>query len=195
MQLAHLAHELLLRLADVEQRLARLGIAEEDDEVDRVALAQRDADLRIVLEAADAGAVARARVDDDVRTPLGIDGHALGRDDAHQRVVDRPRERAAVDDRLVVEMQHRRQAFSRVLDEVVAALAHRVPEQDRALRGVDGIAVPVRPDVRGGCGMGQHRAQVVVEGLLKLLGKVLLRHLCALLEEDRNLRGDFLASG
>ena len=76
-------HELLLRLADVEQRLARLGIAEEDDEVDRVALAQRDADLRIVLEAADAGAVARARVDDHVRAPLGIDGHALGRHDAH----------------------------------------------------------------------------------------------------------------
>ena len=43
--------------------------------------------------------------------------------------------------------------------------------------------------------MGQHRAQVIVEGLLKLLGEVLLRHLCALLEEDRNLRGDFLASG
>ncbi len=61
MQLAHLAHERLLRLADVEQRLARLGIAEEDHEVDRMALAQRDADLRVVLEAADPRAVAGAR--------------------------------------------------------------------------------------------------------------------------------------
>ena len=76
MQLAHLAHELLLRVADVEQRLAGLGIAEEDDEVDRMARAQRDADLRIVLEAADAGAVAGARIDDDVGPPLRVDRHA-----------------------------------------------------------------------------------------------------------------------
>ena len=40
MQLAHVVHELLLGLADVEQRLARLGIAEEDDEVHRMAAAQ-----------------------------------------------------------------------------------------------------------------------------------------------------------
>ena len=65
-QRAHLLHELLLRLADVEQRLAGLGIAEEDDEVHRMAGAQRDADLRVVLEAADAGPVAGARIDDDV---------------------------------------------------------------------------------------------------------------------------------
>ena len=139
--------------------------------------------------------MARARVDDDVRTPLGIDGHAFGRDDAHERIVHRPRERAAVDDRFVSEMQDRRQTFSRVLDEVVAALADRVPEQDRSLCGVDGIAVPVRPDVRGGRGMGQHRAQVIVEGFLKLLGKVLLRHLRALLEEDRDLGRRFPGCG
>ena len=136
-----------------------------------MAFTQGDADLRVVLEAADAGPVARARVDDDVRTPLGIDGHAFGRDDAYERVVDRVRERAAVDDGVVGEVQDRRQAFPRVLDEVIAALADRVPEQDRSLCGVDGIVVPVRPDARGGRGMGQHRAQVVVEGLLKLLGQ------------------------
>ena len=59
MQRAHLAHELLFGFAYVEQRLPRLGIAEEDDEVDGMAVAQRDADLRIVLEAADARARAR----------------------------------------------------------------------------------------------------------------------------------------
>ena len=37
MELAHLAHELLLGLAHVDQRLSGLGIAEEDDEVDRMA--------------------------------------------------------------------------------------------------------------------------------------------------------------
>ena len=89
MQLAHAAHELLLGRADVEQRLPGLGLAEEDHEVDRMALAQRDAYLRVVLEAADAGTVAGARVDDHVGTPLGIDVTPFGRDDAHQRVVDR----------------------------------------------------------------------------------------------------------
>ena len=89
MQRAHLVHELALRRAHVEQRLPGLRIAEEDDEVDRVSRAQRDADLRVVLEAADAGAVAAARVDDDVRAPLGSTRHALGRDDAHKRIVDR----------------------------------------------------------------------------------------------------------
>ena len=70
-QLAHAVHELALGVAHVEQRLSRLGIREEDDEVDRVACVQRHADLRIVLEAADAGAVAAARVDDHVGAALG----------------------------------------------------------------------------------------------------------------------------
>ncbi len=54
-ELAHLAHELFLCLANVEQGLARLGIAKENDEVDRVSFAQGDTNLRVVLEAADAG--------------------------------------------------------------------------------------------------------------------------------------------
>ena len=131
----------LLGVAHVEQRLAGLGLAEEDHEIDRMALAQRDADLRVVLEAADAGAVAGARVDDDVGAPLRIDRHALRRHDAHQRVVDRPLERAAVEHHLVVEVQDRRLAGALVLDEVVAALAHRVPEQHRALREIDRVFV------------------------------------------------------
>ncbi len=72
-QLAHLLHELLFGMAHVEQRLPRLGIAEEDHEVDRVSGAQRDADLRVVLEAADARAVAGTRIDDHVRPQLRID--------------------------------------------------------------------------------------------------------------------------
>ncbi len=144
-QFAHLAHELLLGFADIEQRLAGLGVAEEDHEVDRVALAQRDADLRVVLEAADARAVAGARVDDHVGTALRIDGHAFRRRDLQQRVVDGARQLAPVHHGLVVEVQQRRLAFSDVLQVVVAALAHRVEEEHRALRGVDRVRDPVGP--------------------------------------------------
>src|SRR5262249_49747546 len=81
MQFAHLAHELLFRLAYTEQRLSRLRIAEEDDEIDRMAFAQRHADLRIVLEAADARPVTGARVDDHIRPALRIDYYACGWND------------------------------------------------------------------------------------------------------------------
>ena len=73
-----------------------LGIAEEDDEVDRMPGAHGDADLRVVLESADAGPVTGARIDDDVGTQRGIDRDAFGRHDAHERVVDRPLQLAAV---------------------------------------------------------------------------------------------------
>ena len=51
-------------IADVEQGLAGLGLREEGDEIDRMPVTQCNADLRVVLEAADTRAVAGARVDD-----------------------------------------------------------------------------------------------------------------------------------
>ena len=48
-----------------------IGIRVEDHEVHGVPRAQRDADFGVFLEAADARAVARARVDDHER-PLGV---------------------------------------------------------------------------------------------------------------------------
>jgi hypothetical protein len=108
-QPVHVRHELLLGVADVQQRLAGFRLGEEDDEVHGMARAQRDPHLRIVLEAADAGAMARAGIDHDVGAQLAIDLHALGRDDADQGVVDRLRQHAPVHFHLVVEMQHRGQ--------------------------------------------------------------------------------------
>ena len=60
MQRPHFPHERLFRRTHVEQRLTETGFLEEHDEVHRMPRAQRHADLRIVLEAADAGAVPRA---------------------------------------------------------------------------------------------------------------------------------------
>ena len=147
MKLAHAMDELALGVAHVEQCLSRFGIREEDDEVHRMPFVQRHSDLRIVLEAADARTVASARVDDHVRAALGIHRHALWRNDAQQRVVDRTLERAPVHHDLVVEAQHRRQSLPLVLDEVVAALAQRVPEQDGALREVDAVSRAALPRV------------------------------------------------
>src|SRR5262245_55943703 len=113
MQVAHLAHELLLRLAHVEQRLSRLRIAEEDHKVDRMAIANGDAHLRIILEAADAGTVSRAWIDDDVRPPAGIDNNAFGWNDAHQRVIDGTLQTTTIDYGFVLKMEHGRQTLAR----------------------------------------------------------------------------------
>ena len=68
--------------------------------------AQRHADLRIVLEAADAGAVP-ARIDDQVGPLGGVDDHAVRRLDVNERVIDGALELPAVEHDVVVEMQHR----------------------------------------------------------------------------------------
>ena len=142
------ADELRFGVGDVGERLPghRLGI--EDDEVDRMAGAQRDADFRVFLEAADARAVARARIDDDERALGVVDLDAARRNDAHQRVVRRPLVAARVGDELVLVVQHRRLAGGLVLEPLVAALAQRVPEQHRALRGVDLVLAPTAAQTR-----------------------------------------------
>ena len=66
-------------------------VGQEADEIAGMAGLERDADLAVGLEAADARAVPGARIDHDERTAGRIDGHALRRDDAHEAVIDRPR--------------------------------------------------------------------------------------------------------
>ena len=70
--------------------------------------------------------------------------------DAEQHVIDRPLEGASVDHQLVIEHQDRRLALLIMLDRLIAALAHHVPEQNRALAGID----PVVPGVLGQAGGG-----------------------------------------
>ena len=102
----------------------------ERDEVHRMPGAHGDADLARLLGAADPGSVAGARVDDHEWSHLRIDHDAWLWLDTEQHVVDRPLERAAIDHQLVVEHQDRRLAPFIMLDRLVAALAHDVPEQD-----------------------------------------------------------------
>ena len=88
--LRDLLQEDRLGAADVFDRLPRNRLRQEADEIDRVAGAQRHADFALGLHAADPGSVAGARVDDDDRRLRRIDCHIRGRNDAHQRVIDRP---------------------------------------------------------------------------------------------------------
>ena len=194
MQLAHAVHELLLRRAHVEQRLAGFRLAEEDDEVDRVAFAQRHADLRIVLEAADPGTMTGARIDDDVRAPLRIHRHALRRQDPHQRVVDRTLELAPVQHDLVVEVQQRRLAAALVLAVVVAALAQRVPEQDRPLREIHRVVVALGPEFPRRLRVGHQVGHVVVPRARHPIAIMLLGDFRAPLEELGDLGRDVVAA-
>ena len=100
---------------------------------------ERDADFAVGLEAADAGAVPGARVDDDERPPRRIELDAGRGNDPHEAVVDRPGKCAAVDDQLHLVVEHMRDGFRQMLAVLVAALPHDVAEQHAALRGVDHV--------------------------------------------------------
>jgi len=138
-----LLEELGLGAGDVEQGLTLDRFGLEGDEVDRMAGAQRDTDLGVRLEAADAGAMAGARVDDHDRPPRRIHHRAIRRQDAQQRVIAGLRQVAAVDQQLMFELQQRRLAGAQVVEEHVAAFPHRVQRQQRTLPGIRRVVLPV----------------------------------------------------
>ena len=119
--------------------LARHWLRQEADEVARMTGLHGDADFAVGLEAANPGAMTRARIDDDERTAIEIDLHALWRDDAHQDVVDGRFEFPAVDDQFHGVIQDMRRGLGDVLAVLVSALAHDVEEQHAALAGIDHV--------------------------------------------------------
>src|SRR4030095_4746204 len=109
-----------------------------------------------------------------------------------QRVVDRTLERAPVHHDLVIEAQHRRQSLPLVLDEVVAALAQRGPEQDGALRAVDGLSRAACPELRQRRRIRRQPADLLTSLLCSLV-EALERELRAGLHYLRDLRGYVVA--
>ena len=134
-----LAQELGLGAHHIGQGLARFGMLAEDDEVDRVAAAQCNADLAVGLEAADAGAVARARIDDHVGALPVQRLAAVWTHDLEQLVVGRTIEMACVEHQFIVVVEHRRSAGLLVGTVVVGALAQHVDGQRAALRRIDQV--------------------------------------------------------
>ena len=100
---------------------------------------QRDTDFAVRLEAADARAVPGARIDHHERSPFRIDLDAGRRDDAGQRVVDRPLQPPTVDQEFHLVIEHVRNRVSEMLAILVAALAQHIPEQHAALSRIDHV--------------------------------------------------------
>ncbi len=115
----------------------------EDHEIDRMAVAQRDADLAVGLEAADAGAVAGARIDDHVRALPVHHLDAVRRKDLEQHLVGRPRQRLAVEDDFVIVDEHRRRAGRFVRGVLVGPLAQDVEGEREALRSIGRVGLRV----------------------------------------------------
>jgi hypothetical protein len=124
---------------NILDRLAWHGVRQEADEITGMAGPERHADLAVRLETADARPVPGARIDDHERTAGWINHDALGRHDAHQAVIDRPIERAAVHDQLCVKIKNIRRGFGEMLAILIAALAHDIPEQHGPLRRIDHV--------------------------------------------------------
>ena len=74
------------------------------------------------------GAVPGARIENNERPLARIDRSARGRNDPHQGVIDRLRQRAPVEHEFGLEAQHMRRLAGVVLEIIVAALAQHVEQ-------------------------------------------------------------------
>ena len=138
-QFRNLFQEHCFGARDILDRLARHRLRQEADEIAWVPGFKSDADLAVGLEAANTGAVAGARIDNDKWPARRIDLDAGRRDNPHKAVVDRLVELAAVDDEFDLIIEHVRSGFGQMLAILIAALPHHIPEQDAPLRGIDGV--------------------------------------------------------
>jgi hypothetical protein len=142
-ELPDLADECGLGAHHVGESLARLGMRAEHDEIDRMAVVQRDADLTVGLEAADARAMAGPGVDDHIGTLPVLHLDAAGRQDLEQHLVGRARQRLAVEDDLVVVDEHRRRAGLLMRLVLLSPFAQDVERERVALLRVDGVGLGV----------------------------------------------------
>jgi hypothetical protein len=125
--------------ADILDRLARHRLRQEPDKITGVTGRQCDADLAVVLHAADARPVPGPRVEHDKRALAPIDRYARWRHNADQCIVDRPRQGASVEHEFGFEGQNVRCLTRTVLDVIVTALAQDIEQQDPPLPPIDPI--------------------------------------------------------
>ena len=96
-------------------------------------------DLTVSLEASNPRTMAGAGVDHDEWAPRSIDFNSGRRNDARECVIHWLIKPPAVDYKLDLVIEHMRRCLGEMLAILVAALAHHVPEQDRALARVDHV--------------------------------------------------------
>jgi len=124
----HLRDKTGLRLADILDRLAGHRVGQKSDEVAGMTRGQHYPDLAVVFHAADAGAMPGARVKDDKRPLALVDRGAHGREDPHQPVIHRTRQRTAIEHELEIKAQHIRHLAGVVLDAIIATPAQYIQQ-------------------------------------------------------------------
>ena len=87
-----------------------------------------------------------------------IDLDAVGRHNAHQRIVHGPRQLAAVHDELAAEFQHMRRRLCGMLPIALAALLQDVQEEQSTLARIDPIGPCILKWVGGESREGRVRA-------------------------------------
>ena len=146
---SHLFDKPSLCLANILDRLTGHGFRQKADEIAGMAGPEGNADLAVVLHAADPGTVAGTRVKNDERSLALVDSGALGRNDAHEAVIHRSRQRAPIEHELSLEAQYMRRSAGIVLGGSVASLPQYIQQQNRALPRVDPVVEQVvRPRQR-----------------------------------------------
>ena len=100
---------------------------------------ERDADLAVGLEAADARAVACARVNYNERPALWVNFDPYRGHNPREDVVHWPIEIAAVHHEFHLVIEHVRSGLGQLFAICVAALTHHIPKQDGSLRRVDHV--------------------------------------------------------
>src|SRR5208337_416576 len=109
--------------ANILNGLARHGIGKKANEIARITVGERDTDLAVLLHPADAGPLARARVEDNKWLLLRVDLNAGRRQNPDEPVIHRPRQIAPVHDGLEPEAKNAGDLLGGLLEVVVAALA------------------------------------------------------------------------
>ena len=117
-----------LGFAHILDRLTGHRVGQEADEIAGMTCGERHPDLAVVLHTADPGTVPGARVENDERPLVRVDRGAFGRDDPHQPVIHRARQRAAIEQEFGVKAQDMRRFPGIVLDAIVATLAQYIQQ-------------------------------------------------------------------
>ena len=100
---------------------------------------QDGADLAVRLEASYARSMTGSRIDHDKGTLVVVDLDVVGGHDPNEPVIDRTLQLAPVHDFLEVVLQDVLDRLGRVLEILVAALPHDIPEKDVTLPAIRGV--------------------------------------------------------
>jgi hypothetical protein len=119
-----------------------------------------------MFHATNTGHLASTRIKDDEGALVFVDGHAGRRDDTRQAIVDRPFQRASVDQQLGIERQDMGRFAGVLFEEVVAALTQHINKQQRPLKGVDPITrygIDRRKERHAGWAWGCHCQPPIID--------------------------------